>query len=311
MEAEIRFRAMGSDAHVIVVGGPAGLIETARARIDELEHRWSRFLADSEVSELNRRAGHAVRVSADTVELVTRAAEAWRLSGGSFDPTVLGSMLRAGYDRSFDELGAAPAPGLSTLGLGAADIRIDGDVVELPAGTGFDPGGIGKGLAADLVVADLMRRGAEGACINLGGDVRVAGRSPEGSGWTVAIEHPWSPEPIATVGVTEGAVATSTTLKRRWQSEGVERHHLIDPATGMPSETDLNLVTVIAAHGWVAEVLAKSVLLRGSGHPFDIVGGTGAEALIVDNDGAVAATPGFAAFTGGVEPRPVRPPEAR
>jgi FAD:protein FMN transferase len=297
---------MGSDAHVVVVGGPADLIQTARARIGELEHRWSRFLAHSEVSELNRCAGRGVRVSDDTVELVTRAAEAWRLTGGSFDPTVLGSMIRAGYDRSFDELGPASAAGLSVLGLGAADIRIDGDVVELPAGTGFDPGGIGKGLAADLVVADLRRRGAEGACVNLGGDVRVAGRSPDGDGWTVAIEHPWSPEPIATVGVTEGAVATSTTLKRRWRSDGVDRHHVIDPATGMPSDTDLTLVTVIAAQAWVAEVLAKAVLLRGSAHPFDIIGGTGAQALAVDNDGRVAATPGFASFTGGVEPRPLK-----
>ena len=55
--AELTFRAMGSDAHVIVVGGGPSLVEQARRRIDDLERRWSRFLPGSEVSELTRRAG--------------------------------------------------------------------------------------------------------------------------------------------------------------------------------------------------------------------------------------------------------------
>src|SRR5262245_13569523 len=99
------FRAMGSDAHVLVVGGPAGLAARAQARVDDLERKWSRFLPDSEVSRLTARAGSAVEVSGDTVELVTRAIGAWRLTGGAFDPTVLGAVIRAGYDRSFEELG--------------------------------------------------------------------------------------------------------------------------------------------------------------------------------------------------------------
>src|SRR5205085_2709875 len=74
------FRAMGSDAHVVVVGGPAGLEERARARIAQLERRWSRFIDDSEVSTLNRCAGAPVRVSAETVELVQRAIEAWQIT---------------------------------------------------------------------------------------------------------------------------------------------------------------------------------------------------------------------------------------
>ena len=89
--AELTFRAMGSDAHVIVVGGPADGATRARARIDELEQRWSRFIADSEISVLNRNAGQFVEVSDDTRLLIERAIEAWRISGGSFDPTVLGA----------------------------------------------------------------------------------------------------------------------------------------------------------------------------------------------------------------------------
>jgi len=294
-----RFRAMGSDAEVIVVGDPT-LIDRAVARVDELEARWSRFLDGSEVSRLNRLAGDRVAVSPDTVLLVRRAVEAWRLSGGSVDPTVLGDVLRAGYHRPFDQLRTATPRPVSLLVRGVDAIEVDDRGVRLPAGVGFDPGGIGKGLAADLVLDDLLGAGAEGACVNLGGDLRVAGRPPDTHAWTVAVEHPARPEPLAHLGLHEGAVATSTTLLRRWDDEsGEHRHHLIDPATGQPSSSDLELVTVVAGAAWRAEILAKAVLLRGSAHPFDILGGTGAEALAVADDGRVLTSPGFTAFTGG------------
>jgi thiamine biosynthesis lipoprotein len=297
---------MGSDAHLIVCGGPASLIDESVGRLGCLEQRWSRFLPDSEVSRLNQAAGTAVAVSGDTVTLIEHAAVAWRLSGGAFDPTVLGAVIRAGYDRSFELLGPDVDPQYNPLGPGADAIVIAGDTVSLPRGVGFDPGGIGKGLAADIVCSELLSAGADGACVNLGGDVRVAGNGPDGGSWTVAVEHPEAGA-IAQIGLADGAVATSTTLRRRWRVGGEERHHLIDPQTGQPSDTDLTTATVVAGQAWMAEVLAKAVLLAGSTHPFDIVGGTGAEALAVDRDGAVLATRGLASYLGGV-PLPVSVP---
>jgi FAD:protein FMN transferase len=171
--------------------------------------------------------------------------------------------------------------------------------VRLPPGTGFDPGGIGKGLAADMICSELMADGAEGACVNLGGDLRVAGVAPDSGSWTVAVEHPWAPEPVAMLGLAGGAIATSTTLRRRWHTAGEVRHHLIDPQTGQTSDSDVNLAAVVAAEAWVAEVIAKAVLLAGAAHPFDIIGGTGADALAVDDHGAVHSTAGLGAFLGG------------
>ena len=306
--AELSFRAMGSDCHVIIVDGDVGLLDEVRRRIDELEARWSRFREDSEVSELNRRAGSPVVVSAETLELVSRALDAWRISGGSFDPTLLGDVIRAGYDRSFDLLGSEVTSGSSLLQSGVEGICIDGNEVTVPVGVGFDPGGIGKGLAADMVVSELVAAGCAGVCVNMGGDVRTAGEGPDGGTWTVAIKHPWLPAPLALVGLGGGAVATSTTLKRRWNVGESLRHHLIDPQTGRPSDTDIDLASVIAAETWAAEVLAKAVILRGSVHPFDNLGGTGAEALAVANDGRVMATAGFARFLGAaVLPERIEP----
>jgi thiamine biosynthesis lipoprotein len=179
------------------------------------------------------------------------------------------------------------------------DIVIDGDTVTFPEGMGFDPGGIGKGLAADLVTADLLAAGASGVCVNIGGDVRVAGDSPNGLGWTLAIEHPSSSRPIALVGLWDGAVGTSSVLCRVWTVSGQLRHHLLDPATGQPSTSDLALATVIAGEAWIAEVLAKAILLRGSQRAFDLVDATTA-ALVVDHAGRVTTSASFSRYVGDV-----------
>jgi thiamine biosynthesis lipoprotein len=298
MAAERRFAAMGSDAHLIVSGGPDHLLDQAQARVVQLEERWSRFLVDSEVTRLNRKAGEFVVVSADTIALVRRAIDAHWLSAGAFDATVLGAVIRSGYDRSFEQLGPTPAAGHSLLGTGSEGITVEGSSVRLAAGTGFDPGGIGKGFAADIVAAEVMDSGAQGVCVNLGGDLRVMGDGPDGASWTVALEHPWSARAVCLLGISDGAVATSTTLRRRWSTDGEARHHLIDPRTGEVSDSGVDLAVVVAAEGWIAEALAKCVLLAGADHPFDAIGGTGAEAIAVDRLGRIQHTDGFLRFLG-------------
>ncbi len=292
---------MGSECHIVVSGGPEGLAEEGRRRIVELEGLWSRFLPDSEISLLNSMSGEPVPVSDDTLALVSRAVEAWRFTGGAYDPTVLGAMLRAGYDRSFELLGKNVHSGTSDLVVACTDIEIDDNLVTLPAGTGFDPGGIGKGLAADRVVEELTAAGATGVCVNMGGDVRVMGAGPDGEGWTVALEHPWIEQPLVLLGIGNGAVATSTTLKRHWTVDGQNRHHIIDPRTGAPAVTDIDLVSVVAGNAWTAEVLAKAVLIRGAEHPFDLIDGSGAEALAVTHEGTVVVSDGFAGFCDGAD----------
>ena len=296
---------MGSDVHVVVVGGALDSIDRAVERIEQLEGRWSRFRADSEITMLNNNAGRPVAVSSDTRLLVDRAIEAWCLTGGSFDPTLLDELCRAGYDRSFEKIGDDPtrhavAPRSRAIEApGCTDIVVDASTVTIPVGLGFDPGGVGKGLAADLVATELIAEGVGGVCINIGGDLRVLGDSPSGSGWTLAIEHPLSSTPIALVGLTEGAIATSSVLKRTWKLGEQMYHHLIDPATGEPSESDLAVASIITGEGWKAEVLAKATLLRGRATAFDLLDAAAA-GVVVDHSGLIDASAGFSAFLGGV-----------
>lgn len=297
MEAESRFRAMGSDVHLVVVGGPLSLLDEARELVEYLEARWSRFRPASEISLLNAASGRPLEVSPETLELILRALEGARVTGGRYDPTVLGDVVRAGYDRSFELLGEDTGPGHSPLHRGLDGVVVDEErsTVALPPGVGFDPGGIGKGYAADLLVRDLLA-GAAGACANVGGDLRVAGRAPQECGWTVGLEHPTRRGTVAVIGLEHGAVATSTRTNRRWGPPNSPRHHLIDPATGLPAETGL-LSSTVAAEAWQAEVLAKGAFLAGRREGLELLASAGAEGLLIDDKGRLWPTPGFGRFT--------------
>jgi thiamine biosynthesis lipoprotein len=297
MAAETHFRAMGTSVHVFVHGDRA-LLALARERIDHLERRWSRFLPTSEVSALNTLAGRPVIVSHDTVQLVAWAVGAWRATHGLFDPTVLGDVIRAGYDASYEIVAERGGLGSSTLHRGCADIRIDREtcVIELPAGVGFDPGGIGKGLAADLVVDELLAKGALGAIVNIGGDVRVEGIAPDEGSWLVAIEDPTSDREIAAVRLEAGGVATSTTARRMWSADNVRMHHIIDPSTGAPAVSTIVSATAVARRAASAEVAAKAALLAPDGAALDTITRLGGAGLVIDHYGLVTTSPGFAAF---------------
>jgi thiamine biosynthesis lipoprotein len=187
--------------------------------------------------------------SGDTRLLLDRARAAHHITDGRFNPYELGALTAAGYDRFY-----ATPDRASTAGYG--------DQSQLPPTAGFDPGGIGKGLAADLVAEELIDRGASGALVNLGGDLRVIGRSPQGDGWRVEVEDPTDARTLTVVELESGAVATSSPVRRRWLDEdGVSHHHLIDPATGRSSTSRVVSVTVVAAAGWQAEVLCKPLLI--------------------------------------------------
>jgi thiamine biosynthesis lipoprotein len=293
----IDFRAMGVQATVAVVGGDrAGLALAARSRIDELERRWSRFIADSEVSRLV--PGAANLVSQDTYTLVECAVAGWRLTGGRFDPTVRDAVIAAGYDRSFEQLdGRAGATDVTrrsesepVVVPGCEGIELDPVVsdVRLPEGVRIDPGGIGKGLAADLVVAETMAAGARGVLVNLGGDIRVVGESPDGSPWTVGVEDPFDPErEIARFVMADGAVATSSRRWRRFTGPDGPAHHLVDPRTGRPAEGSVEAATAVGGQGWAAEVYATAAFLAGAVDGVNLLGAAGLDGLVVTADGAI------------------------
>ena len=274
---ERHFRAMGTDCQVTVFADPAlvpALLGLAVERVELLEACWSRFRPDSELSRLNARAGAGpIAVSSDLLELVATMQAAWRMTDGLCDPTVLASMRALGYDADFatvlarsaidavdpDALRRAP-------GMGAVIVDEAAGTVTLPAGVGLDPGAIGKGLAGDIIVDEFMDAGADGVLVSLGGDIVLAGMPGADAHWSISVaDERRMGEELRTIdlepGIDRAAIATSTTLKRRW---GGGLHHLVDPRTGAVAASDLVQATITGRFGWEAEAGATAALLLGS-----------------------------------------------
>jgi thiamine biosynthesis lipoprotein len=298
------FVAMGTTVHLIGVGARGSdsdteaQLEIAEARVHRLEAQWSRFRPTSELTRINACAGTPTTVTRETFDLIAAAVDGWHRTNGLFDPTLLAAVERVGYDRSFDELPAdrpelAAASAHTVRSASCGDLELDADActVCLPRGMRLDLGGIAKGYTADLVAAELTAAGLDGVGANLGGDVRVRGTAPDGGAWTVDVQDPTSTSTaLALLEIDDGAIVTSTRLRRRWLVDGVEHHHLIDPRTRRSAFNGWAQVSVVAATATEAEVLAKAVFLAGPAH--DLLDASGARAVLVADDGNVA-TIGF------------------
>ena len=246
------FKAMGTDVELLLEAEPGERAESALDRAEEeferLEQTMSRFRAESELSRLNR-DGVITDASRDLVRVVELALDAREATGGLFDPTVHDSVVAAGYDRTFDEVAPdAPAAPDASPARCAGGVRVDGRTILLEPGSHLDLGGIGKGYAVDRV-AELLA--VAGPClVNAGGDLAVRGGS-----WPVGVTDD------ITLELTHGGIATSGRDRRRWIRDGEERHHLIDPSTGLPATNTPLRVTVVAGSATAAEVAAKAAFL--------------------------------------------------
>jgi FAD:protein FMN transferase len=247
------FHAMGTEMELIVDAVDAGAaLDSAEAEFHRLEALLSRFRDDSELSRLNRDG--SIEAGPDLLRVVELALAARGQTGGRFDPTVHDAVVAAGYDRSFEDVAPESHLRCQAPAVTGGAVSVQGSRITLDPGVRIDLGGIGKGYAAERA-AELLA--LAGPClVNAGGDVATRGGS-----WPVGVE---TADGSLTLELTGAALATSGRDRRRWRRDGRELHHLIDPRTGAPAETDLLRVTVVAPDAVDAEVTAKSLFLAGA-----------------------------------------------
>ena len=289
MEHIESFRAMDTGIDLIVIADERPMLPFLEARLlfDQQEERFSRFRPSSLVSRLNR--GETV---ADPWldAILPLALAAWETTDGLFNPLILPALAAAGYDRTFGTVtGGAPVP------LPPPDPRTA--IERTTAGWRLregrlDLGGIVKGWTADLAAEHLAAAVAAPAMVNAGGDIRCIGEEAPGrGGWELAVEGPsgetaWS-------GIVAGALATSTTLRRRWTTaDGRTAHHLIDPRTGLPAASPFVQVSVIAPTCREAETWAKAVLIGGH-EGLELAALRGVAAFALSADCSRTATPAW------------------
>jgi thiamine biosynthesis lipoprotein len=286
--ATYRFRSMGTDVSVVLPSTHRREAIRVQRLFVEWDQRLSRFRRDSELSRVNAAAGRDVPVSPATFDVIEQALHAARATDGRFDPLLGARLVELGYDRTFAAL-PADRPGQPLAAWRPSrwrEVRLDRarSAVRVPPGGALDLGGIAKGMAADAAVADLREAGVPYALVNAGGDLATHGAPPESGGWAVGIDNVDLAGGAALLA--RGALATSSTLGRRWSRGGVAQHHLLDPLSGLPMEGELVQVTVTAPSCRQAEVAAKVALLSTVAAATTFVLGHGLTAALVTRSGA-------------------------
>lgn len=226
----------------------------------------SRFRDDSELSLINSAGGQWTSVSTLFIEHLRAALSAATVTDGAVDPT-LGAALRSnGYDRDISLIGTG-TPGqvmVRYVGPRWRDIEIDEAAgrVRLPQGVELDLGATAKALTADRAAARAEQVVGSAVLVNLGGDLAIAGCGPRTPFPVVVSEdHRVSAGPTIYVG--DGGLATSTTKVRRWTLNGTERHHLVDPHTGLPAVSPWQTVTVAASSCVAANTATTAAIVMG------------------------------------------------
>ena len=236
----------------------------ARASIDRLEQRYTRYKPGSLTSRINAAAGtrERIEVDAETAGLLDYAAQAHAQSGGRFDPT--SGVLRRAWDFRSGRLPAQAAIDALLPLVGWPLVEWERPYLRLPrAGMELDFGGFVKEYAADAAAQACRECGITHGLVELGGDVRVIGPHPDGTPWRVGVRHPRDPaRALAAVDLDSGGIASSGDYERFMIVEGRRYSHILDPRTGWPAQ-GLAAVSVLAASCLVAGTASTIAMLHG------------------------------------------------
>ncbi len=282
------------------------LLEEAAGEIRRLEGLLSVTDPGSEIYQVNH--GGAVSLSEPVRELLEKALELCRETGGALDVTVYPAVRAWGFTTG--EYRVPEEAELSALveNVGYGRVSLDGDRLVLPEGVELDLGSVGKGWTGDRLTALFREAGVSSAIMELGGNVQALGTKPDGAPWRVAVQAPGGGY-AGVLEIADKAVVTSGGYQRYFEQDGETYIHIIDPATGRPARTGLASVTIVADSGLQGDGLSTALFVMGRekaeefwrrNPDFDFI--------LLGEDGTAAITEGLEecfSLYGGWEGRPL------
>jgi thiamine biosynthesis lipoprotein len=295
--------AIGTTIRLVVTDG-ARLASAKTMLTDDLaalDAACSRFRGDSELIRLEADAGYPTRVSPLLAGAIGAALYGARLTDGDLDPTLGHAMETLGYDRDFASVPAQDQAVRISVRRPSIwrQISLDQatDLLTLPVGVRLDLGATAKAWAADRSALRIAAALECGVLVSLGGDIAVAGEAPPG-GWSIRVQDVTgdpaaAPEgPTSVIVIQEGGLATSSTTARRWKRGGDVMHHILDPRTARPADSEWRTVSVAAASALDANIASTASIIRG-GRATRWLAALGLPARLVSVDGAVTTVAGW------------------
>lgn len=293
MGTSIMVRAYGAHAQ-------AG-VEAAFARAEELEKVFSNTLADSEVCSVNKAAklaaetGEGTVVSDDFYTVLKTALEYSELSDGALDCT-MGDLIDL-WGIGTDHAAVPEDTEIQTLlrPNGWQDVTLDAEAKTVSFATDavtLHLGAIAKGYISDEMKTVLQNEGVESALMSLGGNIMTLGAKPDGSSWSVAITNPFAPDSvIASVSIVDQAAITSGNYEKYFEEDGKRYHHILDPKTGAPAESDVVSTTILASSGIDCDALSTATYIMGAEDGMALINALdGVEAIFVNTDGEIVTS---------------------
>jgi len=281
--------------YLTLYGAPDGLINEVWAACERYENLLSKTISTSDVSRINAAMGQPVTVDPETWEILRRAKDINRLTEGAFSVTI--APVSALWTFTGTTTNTVPNDETRLAAVTLVDdqkiVLGENNTVTLPAGMQIDLGGIAKGYIADKV-AEIIREKATAGIISLGGNVYTVGQKPDKSKFSVAITDPQNPSTSKAVIYTgDCTVVTSGTYERGFNFGGVRYHHILDPKTGWPAQSDLVSASFVMDSSMTADALATACIVIGSEKALELAKSQGLDAIFITADGEILTTEGF------------------
>lgn len=284
-------------------------LDACRERCLFFERTLSRTREDSDIARAHAAAPNPVAVAPETAELTRLALTYCARSRGAFDITMgtvtsLWDFHVGVVPGSLALSRALPHVGSDHVHVGTAQDGAPTLAIDDPQ-TIMDLGGVAKGYIADDLARMFERHGVMRFVINLGGNVLVHGGRPAdpahghwhgGDPWRIGVVNPFDPaHNRAIIDLSDGSVVTSGLHERSFTKGGITYHHILDPATGMPAQTDVVSATIVAARSIDCDGYSTTVLMLGAEAGLAFAERVpGIEAVIIDRDDQVSWTSGIA-----------------
>jgi thiamine biosynthesis lipoprotein len=273
----LKCRAMSTPVNIAFAANSAVAQEFGRAAIDwiaRFESRYSRFLAESIVGQINARSGGDwMELDEDADRLLSICAEMHCLTRGVFDPAALPLLRIWDWKAEPPRIPAESAIRAARDISGWEKVQRRPRGIRLPmAGMGIDLGGIGKEFAVDQLVVMAREFGISDVMVDIGQDIRVAGHSVGKDAWYIGLEEPDRPgECWTAVRLTDQAIATSGDYFRSFTVDGRRYGHIIDPRSGLPVSNSCQAVSVIAPNCVMAGILSTAGFILGPEEGLELI----------------------------------------
>jgi len=286
---KLGFKAMGTWCQITFAGVTQTTAENFKSAalhwVASFEARYSRFIPDSLIGQINAAAGKRwVEIDKTTEQIFALCEELACFTRGAFDPTALPFIRLWNWKAVPPAIPDVEAVRAAGELVGWDKVRRRPGAIFLPQeGMGLDLGGIGKEYAVDCIIQLARLHGIDNVLVDFGQDVRALGRPPKAEAWCIGLEDPKQPGTCwAGVAVRDMAVATSGDYLRCFEKDGRRYGHIIDPRTGYPVQNGCQSVTVIAPSCTIAGILSTTAFVMGETEGVNqIEGYCGAEGCII------------------------------